>query len=126
MNYLVKIDEKGHLRWARNNEIIDTTNPKWQDSGDGSGIVISDSVKEPSPLVRRRTSFEDEDVSYPVSAGEENKDTHNKSADGSHQSTVKRWASKYLHTKSGDSKASHKKTWIYVAVRPLAYFIMKC
>ncbi|WVF67126.1 hypothetical protein IAT40_001871 [Kwoniella sp. CBS 6097] len=39
LNYLVKVDEDGLLRWARNDELVDTAAGKWKDSGDGKGIV---------------------------------------------------------------------------------------
>ncbi|PFH50791.1 hypothetical protein AMATHDRAFT_144143, partial [Amanita thiersii Skay4041] len=39
LNYLVKIDERGRLRWHRNNQLVDTTAGKWKDAGNGGGIV---------------------------------------------------------------------------------------
>lgn len=39
LNYLVKVDKDGLLRWVRNSELVDTAAGKWMDSGDGSGIV---------------------------------------------------------------------------------------
>ncbi|KAG8699931.1 hypothetical protein FRC08_005027 [Ceratobasidium sp. 394] len=38
-NYLVKIDEEGLLRWARNGEYVDTKSNRWKDAGSGQGIV---------------------------------------------------------------------------------------
>ncbi|KAJ4486024.1 hypothetical protein J3R30DRAFT_1439356 [Lentinula aciculospora] len=55
LNYLVKIDSTGKLRWARSNELVDTTAGHWKDSGNGGGIVPEDM---PSRPVRRRGSFE--------------------------------------------------------------------
>ncbi|WVQ78707.1 hypothetical protein IAT38_000794 [Cryptococcus sp. DSM 104549] len=62
LNYLVKVDKAGLLRWARNNELVDTAAGKWKDAGDGQGIIPdegdSDSDedgeghKEPPPLPR--------------------------------------------------------------------------
>ncbi|KAI0033410.1 hypothetical protein K488DRAFT_47727, partial [Vararia minispora EC-137] len=43
LNYLISIDDKGKLRWARNNELVDTTGGRWKDAGDGQGIVPMDS-----------------------------------------------------------------------------------
>lgn len=50
INYLISIDEEGRLRWARNNELIDTTEGKWQDLGEGKGVVRQDST----PLIPPR------------------------------------------------------------------------
>ncbi|KAK7050871.1 hypothetical protein VNI00_004983 [Paramarasmius palmivorus] len=55
LNYLVTIDDKGRLRWARNNELVDTTPGHWKDSGDGRGIVPDDMPERP---VRERDSFD--------------------------------------------------------------------
>ncbi|KAJ3721494.1 hypothetical protein F5878DRAFT_648982 [Lentinula raphanica] len=55
LNYLVKIDSDGKLRWARNNELVDTTAGRWKDSGNGGGIVPEDMPAQP---VQRRGSFE--------------------------------------------------------------------
>ncbi|GJJ09442.1 hypothetical protein Clacol_003664 [Clathrus columnatus] len=38
LNYLVKIDGEGKLRWARNDQLVDTARGKWKDLGDGMGI----------------------------------------------------------------------------------------
>ncbi|QRW00347.1 hypothetical protein RhiJN_28365 [Ceratobasidium sp. AG-Ba] len=56
-NYLVKIDEKGLLRWARNDEYVDTRSNRWKDAGDGQGIIAmtleemrgAELSKSPSP-----------------------------------------------------------------------------
>ncbi|KAJ3857854.1 hypothetical protein EV368DRAFT_29319, partial [Lentinula lateritia] len=55
LNYLVKIDDTGKLRWARNNKLVDTTPGHWKDSGNGGGIVPEDMPARP---VQRRGSFE--------------------------------------------------------------------
>ncbi|KAF8213134.1 hypothetical protein K438DRAFT_1564531, partial [Mycena galopus ATCC 62051] len=39
LNYLVEIDDKGRLRWARNHELVDTAAGRWKDSENGKGIV---------------------------------------------------------------------------------------
>ncbi|KAI0320342.1 hypothetical protein OF83DRAFT_1053287, partial [Amylostereum chailletii] len=38
-NYLVNIDSDGKLRWARNNQLVDSTASHWKDAGHGQGIV---------------------------------------------------------------------------------------
>lgn len=57
MNYLVNFDKDGRLRWARNDELVDTTAGKWQNSDDGSGIIPYDGGRKDKPILRR-TSFE--------------------------------------------------------------------
>ncbi|CDO73493.1 hypothetical protein BN946_scf185013.g128 [Trametes cinnabarina] len=42
LNYLVRIDSEGKLRWARNGELVDTTAGRWKDAGGGRGIVPYD------------------------------------------------------------------------------------
>ncbi|WWC60223.1 uncharacterized protein I303_102789 [Kwoniella dejecticola CBS 10117] len=44
LNYLVKVDRDGLLRWARNNELVDTAAGKWKDAGDGNGIIPEDDL----------------------------------------------------------------------------------
>ncbi|KAJ8083943.1 hypothetical protein PM082_002710 [Marasmius tenuissimus] len=58
LNYLVDIDQEGKLRWARNNELVDTTPGHWKDSGDGSGIVPEDSSERSRTPPEPRGSFE--------------------------------------------------------------------
>lgn len=124
MNYLVNIDQQGLLRWAKNGELVDTTAGRWQDSGDGSGIIAYDGVKadlRPS----RRTSFELDPnpgrSSGDVAARSEDKDaTHYVGADRE-RNPVKRWYKKHLTTRGWTDtllrKTVRRNTWIYVAVR---------
>lgn len=42
LNYLIKVDPEGKIRWERNNEYVDTAPGKWIDAGDGQGIVRSE------------------------------------------------------------------------------------
>ena len=57
LNYLVKIDDKGKLRWARNNELVDTSSGQWKDAGGGQGIVPEDVAKQ-AENASPRGSFE--------------------------------------------------------------------
>ncbi|KAG2755580.1 hypothetical protein P692DRAFT_20716808 [Suillus brevipes Sb2] len=57
INYLVSIDDEGRLRWARNNDVIDTTEGKWQDLGEGKGIIPQDGTPPCPPIPPRRDSF---------------------------------------------------------------------
>ncbi|KAJ3480712.1 hypothetical protein NLI96_g8150 [Meripilus lineatus] len=55
INYLVRIDNEGKLRWVRNGELVDTTAGRWKDSGKGRGIVP---LEEPDrSSLQERTSF---------------------------------------------------------------------
>jgi len=56
LNYLVNIDQEGKLRWARNNELVDTTPGHWRDSGNGTGIIPEDFSEQSRP--ETRGSFE--------------------------------------------------------------------
>ncbi|KAG7099155.1 hypothetical protein E1B28_001026 [Marasmius oreades] len=47
LNYLANIDREGKLRWARNNELVDTTAGRWKDSGNGGGIIPEDLTAQP-------------------------------------------------------------------------------
>jgi hypothetical protein len=42
LNYLVKIDNEGKLRWTRNNELVDTSAGHWKDAGGGQGIIAEE------------------------------------------------------------------------------------
>ena len=78
LNYLVKIDPDGRLRWARNEQLVDTTpkvwvvvlrSPtlttllvlptpqKWKDAGDGKGIIYADG-SEPTRIDPASTKHE--------------------------------------------------------------------
>lgn len=46
LNYLVKIDEKGLIRYARNNALVDTTPNKWKDAEGNMGIVPLDGTED--------------------------------------------------------------------------------
>ena len=58
LNYLVKIDDKGKLRWARNNELIDTSAGRWKDAGGGAGIVPEEVPRETESVPPPRDSFD--------------------------------------------------------------------
>jgi hypothetical protein len=112
-NYLVRVDDKGRLRWARNNELVDTTAGLWTDAGDGEGVVPYDSSSECSPPIGRRTSFESDG---------------RKHYEAIHYTSVPRKSSNKItkalreHFTAGGinekllRKTTKKNTWIYVAV----------
>lgn len=71
----MKIDGEGKLRWAKNNEYVDTTAGHWKDAGDGSGIVPHDGLEaEDEP--RRRDSFDSVSPQSPVTSEQDNAATH--------------------------------------------------
>lgn len=55
LNYLVKIDSEGKLRWERTGQLVDTTAGHWKDAGYGRGIVPEEHPNRPN--LRPRTSF---------------------------------------------------------------------
>lgn len=55
LNYLVKIDTDGKIRWARNDVYVDTSPNKWVDAGEGKGIFPA-TGKEPVKRTRTRTN----------------------------------------------------------------------
>lgn len=57
LNYLVKIDSEGKLRWARNAELVDTGAGHWKDAGGGQGIVPQQDVSASDDLPPPRNSF---------------------------------------------------------------------
>lgn len=71
----MKIDEEGKLRWAKNNEFVDTAAGHWKDAGDGSGIVPQDgSEVEDTP--RRRDSFNSVSPESSITSEQDNAATH--------------------------------------------------
>ncbi|CAG8712252.1 16575_t:CDS:2, partial [Acaulospora colombiana] len=58
LNYLVKIDPDGKLRWDHNGQYVDTSPGKWRDAGEGKGILPIDESNEPisAPPVNRTRS----------------------------------------------------------------------
>lgn len=75
---MVKIDDAGKLRWARNNELVDTSAGHWKDAGGGKGIVPLEDVgddNESSPPPRR--SFDSViSADSSLSSGQESAATH--------------------------------------------------
>ncbi|WWD16577.1 hypothetical protein CI109_101005 [Kwoniella shandongensis] len=82
LNYLVKVDRGGRLRWVRNDELVDTAAGKWRDSGDGSGIVPDDSTTEPQPELAKKPS----EVRYGVKDETSDREEGESSSDSSTKS----------------------------------------
>jgi hypothetical protein len=62
LNYLVKIDSEGKLRWARNNELVDTSAGHWKDLGGGMGIAPTDGTEPLVTGLHHRNSFSDSSI----------------------------------------------------------------
>lgn len=58
LNYLVKIDKGGKLRWARNDQLVDTTPGKWEDLGNGVGIGPVESPSQITSLPKTQDTSE--------------------------------------------------------------------
>lgn len=127
MNYLVEIDDKGLLRWARDHTLVDTSPGKWKDSGNGTGIVprTSDTDIRPGLVPKRRTSFV---ISPPSSQMDSVQEigTHNSSRETKDSSTVTKRSPVITWIKRRSLANPLRKqllrsliardTWIYVAV----------
>lgn len=129
LNYLVKVDKDGLLRWARNSELVDTAAGKWRDSGDCSGIVPEETWKELHPEEAEREaelyrtgagSSSDLSISS-MSSGwsaqsglQENESTHYDEYNGDN---LKGWLGRKVEgvTPAGVKKQLLRKTLKYVA-----------
>lgn len=56
LNYLVKIDKEGKLRWARNDQLVDTTPGKWKDPGNGVGIGPVEPTSQITIIPKRQSA----------------------------------------------------------------------
>ncbi|KIJ45540.1 hypothetical protein M422DRAFT_166294, partial [Sphaerobolus stellatus SS14] len=119
LNYLVKVASDGKLRWARNNETVDTTAGKWKDLGNGMGVVPTEGeeLAEASAL-RHRTSFDD---SAPSSTSSEASHYLGTRADSNRimrllrgRFTVAGLTDRLLRKTA--SSSVKRNTWIYVTV----------
>lgn len=119
LNYLVKVDEKGLLRWAKKGDLVDTTAGLWQDAGDGSGIIPYDPETGEPELVHR-TSFASNLPTDEESRKEENQSKSHYVDASKARNPVKRWFRNYLTTQGWLEKllrrTLRRNTWIYVVV----------
>ncbi|KAG8954436.1 hypothetical protein FRC04_011763 [Tulasnella sp. 424] len=121
LNYLTKIDSEGKLRWARNNEFVDTTPNRWKDAGEGRGIIPTTGEEDDrhDPNVRRRNSF-DASVSSIVSASSSSSSRakHHYSGKDADKSSILQFFQKNFTVKGVMDKmlrkTLRKNTWIYV------------
>lgn len=129
LNYLIKFDSLGKLRWARNNDLVDTTAERWKDSGNGGGIVPEDLPDDRRTPMQLRGSFES------LAQDEDNSSEDDSSGNSSRESNA---AMHYLGPPKGKSKWAkvfyryftlrgvtnrllrktvRRNTWIYITVR---------
>lgn len=109
LNYLVNIDERGKLRWARNNELVDTSAGHWKDGDDGQGIIAED---DPDAAALNSTSLSDHDEDNAVMhyAGE-TKGRYPWTRSFRRYFTLRGIVNNLLR------KTVKRNTWIYVSVR---------
>jgi len=120
LNYLVKIDDKGKLRWARNNELVDTSSGRWKDAGGGQGIVPEDVAKQVENVSPRGSfdSVPSVSADSSLSPEQENIATHYV-GDTKGKSRVTRLIKRHLTVRGMMDrllrKTVQKNTWIYVS-----------
>ncbi|KAF8587317.1 hypothetical protein K439DRAFT_1252339, partial [Ramaria rubella] len=114
LNYLVKIDEEGKLRWARNNELVDTAAGKWKDLGNGLGVAPTDGAEPLEIQPHHRNSFDDSSIDS------EQADHYLGYAATGGNGVPKMLKSRFTTAGLMDRllrKTVRRNTWIYVAVR---------
>lgn len=122
LNYLVKIDADGKLRWERTGQLVDTTAGHWKDAGDGLGIVREEHPNRPD--LGPRTSFASSGSlsSISVAPGEPSDGsdaaTHYTGPESGNwlQKAVKRNLTLKGLTNKLLKKTVRRNTWIYVSV----------
>ncbi|KAJ8584698.1 hypothetical protein M405DRAFT_866004 [Rhizopogon salebrosus TDB-379] len=126
MNYLVTIDDQGRLRWARNNVLVDTTEGKWHDLGEGMGIIPQDDPGKYPPIPPRPRDSFGSASSISVGSRRETEATHytrppkGRTRFGRavrRHFTLKGMMDKLLR------KTVRKNTWIYVTDKSFNIFI---
>lgn len=120
LNYLVKIDAEGKLRWHRTGQLVDSTAGRWKDSGNGGGIVPL--LGPDHQNLERRTSFAS--LSSVSSANDPAYDEDAAAMHYASNSKHKNWFTSTVKrnlTMKGVGerllrKTVRRNTWIYVAV----------
>ncbi|KAG8943403.1 hypothetical protein FRC00_011176 [Tulasnella sp. 408] len=121
LNYLTKIDSQGKLRWARNNELVDTTPNRWKDAGEGKGIIPTTGEEDDrhDPTARRRSSFDTSTSSLVSSSSSiSSRAKHHYSGKDADKSKLRQFFEKHFTVKGVTEKmlrkTLRKNTWIYV------------
>lgn len=122
-NYLVKIDDRGRIRWARNGELVDTHPNQWKDSEGGQGIVPLDGTEDRAVehRLRRQVSTLSGGPSTSSSSSSINAmdQAQHYSGNPSHGKIRRAFASRFTSkgiTERLLKKTVKKNTWIYAAV----------
>ncbi|SJL05481.1 uncharacterized protein ARMOST_08849 [Armillaria ostoyae] len=122
LNYLVKIDAQGRLRWDRNNELIDTSAGHWKDSGNGQGIIPEEIPQRPA----RHGSFASSMSSSSISS-EESDEVNHYIGNEKGKSKVTRMFHRYFTIKGITNrllrKTVRRNTWIFVSDKHFNIFI---
>jgi hypothetical protein len=119
LNYLVKVDEEGKLRWARNNELVDTTAGHWKDSTNGGGIIPQDIPERPS--TRHRQSFASSTSSSSSSSSSSDAEAAAMHYTGNQrENRLVQWYKRHFTLRGVSDRLLRKtvkrNTWIYVSV----------
>ena len=124
LNYLVKVDADGKLRWERTGKFVDTAAGHWKDAGNGRGIVREERPGRPDPPPR--TSFGSSGPPSPTSvAFSEPSDDHRAAAihhapDPKSHNLLQRVVKRNITPKGLVNKllkkTTRRNTWIYVSV----------
>ncbi|PVF94853.1 hypothetical protein CPB86DRAFT_712372, partial [Serendipita vermifera] len=121
LNYLVKIDTDGKLRWDRNGQYVDTSPGKWRDAGEGKGIVPVDedegSITAPPPTATRSDSASSSSSEEEALAAQHYQGVKKQTNLNFFQRIWKdRFTTKGLMERLL-RKTVQKNTWLYVSVR---------
>ncbi|CAE6432773.1 unnamed protein product [Rhizoctonia solani] len=121
LNYLVRIDDQGLLRWARNNELVDTRSNRWKDAGDGRGIIpltaeeMRGAEISEAPAKHGRIGFRSNSSDSLLNSGEAHYvDTVAKPGDNKFQQTIRSHFTSNGIMERLLRKTVKKNTWIYV------------
>lgn len=128
LNYLIKIDLDGKIRWARNDQYVDTAAGIWTDAGEGKGIIKADDQQ----AFRMRPKQEGHTNAAVLSSSSKGQDSpdeemvakhyHGPSANKDLNFFQKIWKDSFTTHGIMDRllrKTVKKNTWLYVAVSVL-------
>ncbi|CAE7213769.1 unnamed protein product [Rhizoctonia solani] len=120
-NYLVRIDDQGLLRWARNNELVDTKSNRWKDAGGGRGIIPMTAEEmrgaeiQEAPAKHGRIGFRSNSSDSLLNSGEAHYvDTVTKPGDSKLKQTMRSHFTSTGIMERLLRKTVKKNTWIYV------------
>jgi hypothetical protein len=122
LNYLVRIDTDGKIRWDRNGQYVDTHPGRWRDAGEGKGIVPID--EDNTPLAPPESGRTRSDSSSSSSSEEEVQAArHYQGISKQNLNIFQRiWKEKFTSNGLMERllrKTVQKNTWVYVSVSDL-------